>query len=201
MSADGVKNQNGIRVSIDASRVRQTPKTDFGSIMKTGLTRGANVVMSAGRLAAPFIPGGATVSAAIQGVGHLRAATGGLSASSSGLGAGGANATGLTMTGATGGGSVTTGLGVTGGIGGGSTIATGGIGVTGGTGAIGGSAGDPNAQLLSATQQMQEMNMSFNLQYLMLQQKMQGENRQFTLVSNIMKTKHDTAKNAISNVR
>jgi hypothetical protein len=30
---------------------------------------------------------------------------------------------------------------------------------------------------------------------------MQDENRRFTLVSNIMKTKHDTAKNAINNVR
>ena len=57
------------------------------------------------------------------------------------------------------------------------------------------------AQLMMATREMQEMNMSFNLQYLMMQQKMQGENRQFTLMSNIMKTKHDTAKNAISNVR
>jgi hypothetical protein len=34
-----------------------------------------------------------------------------------------------------------------------------------------------------------------------LQQAMQNENRQFTTVSNVMKTKHDTAKNAISNVR
>jgi hypothetical protein len=62
-------------------------------------------------------------------------------------------------------------------------------------------AGDPQAQLFTATRQMQEMNMSFNLQYLMLQQKMQGENRQFTLMSNIMKTKHETAKAAINNVR
>jgi hypothetical protein len=30
---------------------------------------------------------------------------------------------------------------------------------------------------------------------------MQQENRQFTLVSNIMKTKHDTAKSAINNIR
>ena len=42
--------------------------------------------------------------------------------------------------------------------------------------------------------------MSFNLQYLQLQNSMQNENRQFTMVSNIMKTKHDTAKNTISNV-
>ncbi len=56
-------------------------------------------------------------------------------------------------------------------------------------------------QLMLATKQMQEMNQSFNLQYLRLQQSMQQHNREFTMVSNIMKTKHDTAKNAINNVR
>ena len=56
-------------------------------------------------------------------------------------------------------------------------------------------------KLFQATGEMQEMSQSFNLQYLGLQQNMQDENRRFTLVSNIMKTKHDTAKNAINNVR
>ena len=55
------------------------------------------------------------------------------------------------------------------------------------------SGGDTSA-LLQATKEMQEMNMSFNLQYLNLQKNMQDENRQFTMISNIMKTKHDTAK-------
>jgi len=55
--------------------------------------------------------------------------------------------------------------------------------------------------LTSATQQMQEIQMSFNLQYLMLQNEMQNESRQFSMVSNIMKTQHDTAKNIISNIR
>jgi hypothetical protein len=50
----------------------------------------------------------------------------------------------------------------------------------------------------STTKAMQE---SFNLQYLALQSQMQRENRQYTAISNIMKTKHDTAKNSISNVR
>ena len=54
---------------------------------------------------------------------------------------------------------------------------------------------------MQATREMQELNMTFNMQYLQLQQKMQQDNRQFTMLSNIMKTKHDTAKNAISNVR
>jgi arginine decarboxylase-like protein len=61
--------------------------------------------------------------------------------------------------------------------------------------------GSATPQLMNATREMQEMNMSFNLQYLQLQQKMQSDNRKFTTISNIMKTKHDTAKNAINNVR
>jgi hypothetical protein len=57
------------------------------------------------------------------------------------------------------------------------------------------------SQLPNATKQMQEMNMSFNLQYLQLQQQMQHENRTYTAISNVLKTKHDTVKNSISNVR
>ena len=56
-------------------------------------------------------------------------------------------------------------------------------------------------QLVQAVKQLQETQMSFNLQYLQLQNSMQNENRQFTMVSNIMKTKHDTVKNSLSNVR
>ena len=70
------------------------------------------------------------------------------------------------------------------------------------SGAIGSAAGgDSSGRLLSATKQMQETQMSFNLQYLQLQSQMQSENRSYTAVSNIMKTKHDTVKNSISNVR
>jgi hypothetical protein len=62
-------------------------------------------------------------------------------------------------------------------------------------------AGDPPAQLLNTSKQMQETQMSFNLQYLQLQSQMQNENRSYTAVSNIMKTKHDTVKNSINNIR
>ncbi len=51
------------------------------------------------------------------------------------------------------------------------------------------------------SKQMLEMQMGFNLQYLHMQNKIAHENRQFTMVSNIMKNKHDTAKNAINNIR
>ena len=52
-----------------------------------------------------------------------------------------------------------------------------------------------------STGSMQETQMSFNLQYLQLQSQMQNENRSYTAVSNIMKAKHDTVKNSISNIR
>ena len=61
--------------------------------------------------------------------------------------------------------------------------------------------GDAAGRLFKAAREMQEMQQSFNLQFLALQEAMQKENRQFTMVSNVMKTKHDTAKNAINNVR
>jgi hypothetical protein len=62
---------------------------------------------------------------------------------------------------------------------------------------------DANAQanLLAASQAMQDTQVSFNLQYVALQSQIQNENRSYTAVSNIMKTKHDTVKNAISNIR
>lgn len=55
--------------------------------------------------------------------------------------------------------------------------------------------------LVSATRRLQEMSQSFNMQYLMLQNKIAQENRQFSMLSNIMKNKHDTAKNSINNIR
>ncbi len=60
---------------------------------------------------------------------------------------------------------------------------------------------DNQTNLLDAISKMQEMSMSFNLQYLMLQNKISRENREFSMISIIMKNKHDTAKNSINNIR
>jgi hypothetical protein len=43
--------------------------------------------------------------------------------------------------------------------------------------------------------------LSFNFQYLQLQTQMQHENRSYTAVSNIMKTKHGPVRNSIRNAR
>ncbi len=48
---------------------------------------------------------------------------------------------------------------------------------------------------------IQEESMSFNMQYLMLQNQMQHESRDYQLLSNVLKTKHDTVRNTISNIR
>ena len=55
--------------------------------------------------------------------------------------------------------------------------------------------------LMEGTKAMQEMNQSFNLHYLNLQQKMEQENRKSTMVSNIMKARHKKAREAIDKVR
>jgi hypothetical protein len=179
--------QSGLRVDIDQSRARQAPKTDFGSVLSTGLSRTTNAVLNAGQLAAPYIPGGAVLSAAISGVGTLKA-----------------NATGQTATGISG--TSVGSLSSSGGLVAGGSAMGGVAGTTGtatGNTALDGLAasGDSSAILLQETKRMQELNQSFNLQYLQLQQNMQADNRQFTTLSNIMKTKHDTAKNSINNVR
>ena len=172
-----IAQNTGVRVQIQQSSQRQTPKTDFGSVMSTGLSKTADAVMSAGQLAAPHIPGGAILSAAITNLGALKQSAGGQSSSSA------PNSHGLIPTGGS---------------------------SAGASGTSGNSSkqlenmaarGDSQAVMMLETKKMQEMNMGFNLQYLQLQQNMQQDNRQFTLLSNIMKTKHDTAKNAIGNVR
>ncbi len=69
MSAGGIRQQpnTGLRVKIEGTRARQTPKTDFGSVFKSGAGKDADVALSGANVAAPFIPGGAVVSAAISG--------------------------------------------------------------------------------------------------------------------------------------
>ena len=163
-SNPGVGSNTGIRVALQSSSNRQAPKTSFGTVLQTGMGRAAGAVMGAGSLAAPFVPGGAVVSAAINGV-----ATAGNAASGGG------------------------------GLVGGNAMGVGGVG--GGLGGLGGGMAPTGNPMIDAQAKMMEMNQSFNMQYLGLQQQMQNENRQFTTLSNVLKTKHDTAKGAINNIK
>jgi hypothetical protein len=68
------------------------------------------------------------------------------------------------------------------------------------TGSAAGGVGGSETDLLSATRALQQQSQSFNLEYLQLQEGLQRENREFTTLSNIMKVKHDSAKNSIQNI-
>jgi len=152
---------NSIRVNSAPLHTRQTARNDFGSQIGRGVANGANAVAGAVAVAAPFVPGGAVVSATVN----------------QAAGAIGNYAPGGTMN--------TPGQ------------------MPGPNTQIGaGQAGTSSTQsLMDQTKQMQEMQMSFNLQYLNLQNKMQNENRQYSTISNVLKAKSDTAKNAINNIR
>jgi hypothetical protein len=141
--------------------------------MRNGIGAGAQTVGGAVGVAAPFVPGAAVVSAAVTGAGQAMSGGAGYNTGGGGQGisAGGAN------------------------------IPVGGPGLNTGQGGGAGGTGNPQQDMINQTKGMQEMMASFNLQYLQLQEKMQQENRSFTSISNVMKTKHDTAKASINNVR
>ena len=173
MSVNRLNNGGSVRINNQPQVNRQTPRNDFGSMVSRGVAAGANAMAGATAVAAPYVPGGAVVNAAAQGMaGAANSAAGG---SVGDYGQGG------TM-----------------------NIPGSGPGVgtqTGGQGGAPASTGNAQQDLMNQTKALQEMQMSFNLQYLTLQQKMQGENRQFSTISNVLKTKHDTTKNSINNIR
>ncbi len=171
-----------LQLNPSATTPRTSARTDFGAQMRNGIAAGGGAAGQAIGVAAPFVPGAAVVSAAVSGAaGSVGGGGGGFAGQASG------GVQGATSVGADGipiGGSLL-------------NSAQG-----GGSGAAGGGAsGNSGMDMLNATKNMQEMAQSFNLQYLQLQEKMQSENRSFSTVSNVMKTKHDTAKSSISNVR
>jgi hypothetical protein len=57
------------------------------------------------------------------------------------------------------------------------------------------------AQLLTAVSELEELQAEMNMQFLALQNQMQMESRQYNAVSNALKVRHDTAMNAIRNMK
>jgi hypothetical protein len=66
-------------------------------------------------------------------------------------------------------------------------------GVAGGTGAAAGGEG--------SIEQVLSDNADKNLYYLQLQERISAESRSYTALSNVLKARHDTIKNAIGNIR
>ena len=168
MSINPTGRSGSIQLNTNSTTTRQSTRSDFGNAVRRSLGNTANAVGGAVSTAAPMVPGGAVVSAAVNGA----------------LGSSG-GATGT--------------MGAQAGFAGSGDIPFGGPGLGTNTGTK--STGNSQQDLMNQTKDMQEMMQSFNLQYLQLQEKMQSENRSFSTVSNVMKTKHDTAKASINNVR
>jgi hypothetical protein len=172
-----------VRISTNLSIDRQTPKSDFGDRVKAGLDQTAGAVASGAAVAAPFVPGGAIVSAAISSVTTMSGPSGGVATQYSGVtavpapvGAGGSPGT------------LNTTLGTPGAVpaaGGAPSILPGNV----SSGTMGGFASDLDAMRMT------------NLQLMSAQMAMQRENQVFSTVSNVLKVRHDTVKNTIQNVR
>ena len=179
-------------VQISSSRARQTPMgTTFPEQLKAGMAATGNALGSGLSAAGYSLPGAAVLTAAVSKMGtSLDSSSGALSTAP--------NSTGISVTA---GGSGIGSLGSSSGALNTTSSGTNFLNSASGSTTAGTTGGTSSQQLLAATQQMQELNQVFNLQYLQLQENQQSESRQYTALSNIMKTKSDTAKNSLSNLK
>ncbi|SEU09422.1 hypothetical protein [Stigmatella erecta] len=188
MKIDG--NMMGPRMSTNLTVNKQTPNNEFGHRVQAGLNAAAGAVSSGVGMATSMIPGGGIVSAAVSSVNTF---------ASGATGSAGTPYAGGVPGGVTG--------GVTGGATGGvpsvnTTVGTGGVGIpgtatAGGPNYLGGSTGSVgsefNGELSSMFTQQKEL--------LKLQTQMQNEQQRYQAISNVLKSRHESAKNSIGNIR
>lgn len=185
MSANPVNpNQNAnampSRISMNVTVGRQSQGATFGEKVNAGLHTAGSMLQQGASLLGASLPGGAVISAAVNSVSSLAGA---------GNGGGGAAAASYAATGIVG-------LGGSGTTAGGSTVSVGG-GSSSGPNLLSGAGSNGIGQYNGDIASMSAM----NSQMLQVQIAMQRENSQFTSISNVLKTKHDTQKNSISNIR
>jgi hypothetical protein len=192
MKVDGLM---GPRMSTNLSVGRQTPDTSFGARVQAGVNNAAGAVAGGVGLATGMFSGGGIVSAAVSSMTTLTAqgATGGASTPYTAVlpGAGGGTAGGVGTVGVP---SVNTTVGAPGSVG---IPGVGGGGSAGGPNYLGGNTGAPgsefNGELAGMFQEQKNL--------LKLQSAMQQESQKYQAVSNVLKSRHETAKNAIGNIR
>jgi hypothetical protein len=180
-----------VRMSTHVTTARVTPDTGFGKRLQNGLNGAAGAVGAGLGSVAGMLPGGAIVSAAVSSVQTFSNSSG------SGI-AGGTPYAGVMSTSVgpgMGGGVAAAGAGIGGtvantGVGG--PVGPGGLGVGGGSG----STTDTINGNFSLNQMAAE-----NAKLLNLQAAIQFESQTFTAISNVMKSRHDSIKNSIGNVR
>ncbi|WP_224369351.1 hypothetical protein [Hyalangium versicolor] len=192
MKVDGLMGPTP-RMSANLSVGRQTPDTSFGARVQAGVNNVAGAVSSGVGVAAGMIPGSGIVSAAVSSMSTLSSQgvpgsattpyTGSLPGTGGSVGGGAVSTVGVP--------SVNTTVGGTGGVG------IPGTGTSGNPNYLGGSTGasgtEFNSDMASMFSQQKEL--------LKLQSALQNESQKYQTISNVLKTRHDTAKNAIGNIR
>jgi hypothetical protein len=170
--APAVTSLEGGAVRIQPANGRATPKgPTFGSVLAQ-----AKPLLKGAEAAASVLPGGPLLAAAVKGAPTTTPMSG------SGPGVGGKPvAAGVPMV---------------------PNATTGGVAPSVGVGAgapAGASAGA--AAEGGGVEAMLAESQAFNLYYLQLQEEVSAENRSYTTLSNVLKARHDTVKNAIGNIR
>jgi hypothetical protein len=170
------------RLSMNVTVGKQTQSSTFGEKVNYGLNAAGGALVSGASLLGGVIPGVGVISAAVNSAAQFSGLPGGAASSA------GYAATGVVTVGS--GGMSTT-------VGGNGTSAV----VAGsGTGNVNYQAGASSNQTGAMNNEISTM-AAENSKLLQTQIAMQRENQVFTSVSNVLKTKHDTVKNTISNVR
>lgn len=188
MKVDGLMGPTP-RMSANLSVARQTPDTSFGARVQAGVNNVSGAVASGVGLAAGMVPGGGIVSAAVSSMSTLSSNGVAGSGTSNYVGGGipmsGGGAGAVSNTGVP---SISTTVNTGGGVG-----LPGAGASSGGPSFQSGNASEFNGELASMFQQQKEL--------LKLQSAMQNESQKYQAVSNVMKTRHESAKNAIGNIR
>jgi hypothetical protein len=178
-------NLNMPRMSTNMTTARVTPDTSFAARVQSGVGTAANMVAGGVGVVANMVPGGSVVSAAVSSLTTFNGANGSGAAPYYGA-ALGSGAAPMNTTLNSGGGALVSGstsIGASGGNSGQVSLPGGGSGV--------GSEFNPEMQSMFAEQK----------KLLGLQVAMQRENQVFSTISNVLKTRHDSAKNSIGNIR
>jgi hypothetical protein len=170
-----------MRLSVTGTIGKQTQGQTFGEKVNQGLGQAGGALASGAQLMGGAFGASGIVSAAVNAASGLAHAGGG------GVSSGAYAASNVNLAGNSGG------------------LNT--VGAGGNQVAFGGGGNSPNLLQGASTNQAGSMNSAIGNQssdinqMLNTQIAMQKENQIFTSVSNVLKTKHDTAKNSISNIR
>ncbi|MGE6762461.1 hypothetical protein D7X55_39360 [Corallococcus sp. AB049A] len=173
-----------LRMNTQMTTARQTPNTSFGARVQNGLNSTVGAVGAGVGAVAGFVPGAGIVSAAVSSAQTFSGASG------SGMQGGPYVGVMNTASGAV----PSTNL-----PGAGTGMPTGGS-TSLGTSVGGASSGGQVSDQLTNNSSLKTM-MDDNVKLLNLQSAMQHESQLFTAVSNVMKSRHDTTKNSIGNIR